>query len=347
MNRDELKAFCREELVRHGFRKKGPMYFLEGERGILCGIWLKFSQFGPSCGMMTYYYIGEYASPAAYPTRYEYDLVGSIEVLSKVTDKGKRFLTGWIDYEQYSAEELRPYVEKALEETVLPAVGLGAAFLARRITDLRVHHTKEKTEILEKLLRSAARNENGALCQYLPLGLKRGTVALQPHNPWWAVLAGECIGELKSLLGTAALDIQHVGSTAIGGIHAKPILDIAVGVKSLETVEKYLPLLERNNIICRGSDHPGQLLFVKGDFEQDTRTHHIHVVVHGGEEWENYLNFRDFLNACRERAVEYNRLKVELAEKYGDDRAAYTAGKGPLVGKLLEEARLWRKGEER
>ena len=62
------------------------------------------------------------------------------------------------------------------------------------------------------------------------LGLKRGTVALAPHEDGWDRMAAETIRLLKELLGSTAVDIQHIGSTAIAGICAKPIIDIAVGV---------------------------------------------------------------------------------------------------------------------
>lgn len=150
---------------------------------------------------------------------------------------------------------------------------------------------------------------------------------------------------MKDLLGPTAIDVQHVGSTAIRGIHAKPILDIVIGVANLEDIQKYIPALEQHNIIFRGQDHPGQLLFVKGDFEQDTRTHHIHVVLYGSLEWKNYLNFRDYLNQAPEKAEEYDTLKMYLAQQYPQNRGAYTAGKAELVNRILAEAKAWRRAQ--
>lgn len=188
--------------------------------------------------------------------------------------------------------------------------------------------------------------EDGAIpAWYLPLGLKRGTVRLQPHDPCWSVMAEECITELKTTLGDVALDIQHVGSTAVRGIHAKPILDIAVCLHRLEDMEPWIPVLAEHSMIYRGSDQPGQLLFVKGDFEQDTRTHHIHMVTCGSAEWENYRNFRDYLNAMPEKAQQYDQLKLRLAARFSEDRGSYTAGKAELVTQILKEARIWREAQ--
>ncbi len=174
------------------------------------------------------------------------------------------------------------------------------------------------------------------------LGLKRGAVALQPHDPAWARAAEECIVLLKNALGEAASELRHVGSTAIRGIHAKPIIDIAVAVDNFEAVTARIPALEAAGIIFRGSDHPGQLLLVMGDFAADTRSHHIHVVLRGSTAWENYVNFTDYLNSHPQAAAEYDGLKLRLAAQYPEDRGAYTAGKQRLIDELLCRARLWR-----
>ena len=180
------------------------------------------------------------------------------------------------------------------------------------------------------------------------LGLKRGTVALMPHDVQWEGQAGQVIDLLRWVLGETACDIQHVGSTAINHISAKPILDIAVGMWDPEQVFAFGEELERHGVIFRARDTDGEggLLFVMGDFAADTRTCHIHVVVWQGEAWYNYINFRDYLNARPEQAVRYENCKRELAERYAGDREAYTAGKAPLIALLLQQANRWRQGKE-
>jgi len=173
-------------------------------------------------------------------------------------------------------------------------------------------------------------------------GLKRGTVELHTHERRWEQLAEQTILRLRTLFGEAAVDIQHVGSTAIPSIPAKPIIDIAVGVDSIEDLFPFENALKEKDIIFRGSDQPGQLLLVMGDFEADTRTHHIHVVVHDSEDWQNYLNFRDYLISFPEKAKEYAKLKKALAETFSSDRGSYTAGKQQLIDRLLLEAKEWR-----
>jgi len=177
------------------------------------------------------------------------------------------------------------------------------------------------------------------------LGLKRGTVELRPHEKYWEEEAEKTIALLKEVLGEAAVDVQHVGSTAIRTICAKPILDIAVAVRSLEDIAPFAEKLSQNGFIDRGQDRPGQHLFVMGNMETDIRTHHIHVVEVGNEAWTNYINFRDYCNAHPDEAVRYDALKRKLCTEYADNRAMYTPGKQALINELLEKARVWRAGE--
>lgn len=174
----------------------------------------------------------------------------------------------------------------------------------------------------------------------MTLGLIRGTVNLLPHEEQWDKTAKETILALKSLLGNVAIDIQHIGSTAINGIYAKPIIDIAVAVDSLDSIKPYIDLLEQNGIIFRNEDVCGQLLFVIGDDE--TRTHHIHIVIWNSAVWQNYINFRDYLNTFPEQAKKYESLKLKLASKFADNRQSYTVGKQELIETILTQAQFWR-----
>lgn len=180
------------------------------------------------------------------------------------------------------------------------------------------------------------------------LGLKRGTVELVPHEKEWEEQGRQVVDLLWQVLGDAAQDIQHIGSTSIAHISAKPILDIAVGMGDPEQVFDFVEELERVGVVfrTRDTDKNGGLLFVMGDFAADTRTCHIHVVVWQGEAWYNYINFRDYLNARPEQARRYENCKLELASRYGADRERYTAGKEPLIAQLLEQAADWHKGKD-
>ena len=172
------------------------------------------------------------------------------------------------------------------------------------------------------------------------IGLKRGTVKLVPHQKEWNENAEKIIKLLKQILGDTALDIQHVGSTSIDLIHAKPIIDIAVAVYDANDILPYVEELKCHNILLHAEAVSGQVFFVMET--GDIRTHHIHIVKWNGVDWNNYVNFRDYLNANPEKAMMYDDFKQKLAIQFFDDRKSYTAGKQEMIGRLLSEARTWK-----
>ena len=175
----------------------------------------------------------------------------------------------------------------------------------------------------------------------MKLGLCRGKVAVEPYDYEWEITAQQTITTLKKVLGTLIIDAQHIGSTSIKGICAKPIIDIAIGVSDFHVIPEMIQRLEGNGFIYRGQDHPDQYLFVCGD--NDVRTHHIHVVIYGSDEWNDYVNMRDYLNSHSEDAATYSALKESLAKQYSDDRGTYTAMKSDMIKEILMKALDWRK----
>ena len=85
-----------------------------------------------------------------------------------------------------------------------------------------------------------------------------------------------------------------------------------------------------------------EILFVIGDDE--IRTHHIHIVKWNGTEWNNYINFRDYLNEYPEKAILYDTCKQKLAMLFSNDRKSYTARKERIIQRLLAEAKIWKLG---
>lgn len=176
----------------------------------------------------------------------------------------------------------------------------------------------------------------------MSLGLKRGMVALEPHKEAWDIEGKRICEIIKGILGRDAVDVQHVGSTSIKSICAKPIIDIAVSVKSFEEIFKHNDELLEKGIVYRKEDVPGQRLYRCGDLDNNIVTHYIHVVIADSDAWHNYINFRDYLNTHEEDAKAYSDLKAELCAKYPEDRESYLQGKSELVQSLLVKARDWR-----
>lgn len=175
------------------------------------------------------------------------------------------------------------------------------------------------------------------------IGLKRGEVRLCTHEKAWEENAAETIAVLKNIFGNTSVDIQHVGSTAIPSIKAKPIIDIAVGVKSFDDVTPLIDKLKVAGFYYRAhKDLYEQMLFSAGSYYSGTgnlQTHFVHTVIYGGNVWKNYINFRDYLNGQIEAAKEYESLKLHLAETnpQGDTRTAYTEGKHDFVMSILNK----------
>ncbi len=176
------------------------------------------------------------------------------------------------------------------------------------------------------------------------LGLKRGTVKLYEHEKEWEIEARNTIARLKEILGNVIKGIEHVGSTSIISIKAKPIIDIALAVDSFDDILSYEKELKEAGFYYRPkSDLGDQLLFACGSYYDgsgDVQTHFIHVVLNGSMDWINYINFRDHLNNTPSVAKEYEELKVSLAEKAPIDagREQYLKGKHDFIVYTLRKA---------
>lgn len=170
------------------------------------------------------------------------------------------------------------------------------------------------------------------------LGLKKGVVELAAHTEEWHQLFAEEEARLHDAIGEFVVAIEHVGSTSVCGIPAKPILDVAVAVQDKASGERCIKPLEDIGYEYRGENGiAGRFYFVKGE---PRRTHHLHMLLSGSDAWKNHLLFRDFLRLNPAAAQEYGRLKKELAQKYKNNRDAYLDGKNDFVEKVLKAAEL-------
>ena len=176
------------------------------------------------------------------------------------------------------------------------------------------------------------------------LGLKRGTVQFCEHEQAWEIEAQNTILRLKEILGAVIKDIQHVGSTSIPSIKAKPIIDIAIAVDDFEDVLLLEEELKKQGFYYRPQVDLGeQLLFASGSYYDNTgdlQTHFIHIVKTGSMDWRNYINFRDYLNSTPAVAKAYENLKVLLAKQAPVDngREKYLRGKHDFIVYTLKKA---------
>lgn len=177
------------------------------------------------------------------------------------------------------------------------------------------------------------------------IGLKRGTVQLYDHEKEWEIEARNTISRLKKILGNVIKDIQHVGSTSILSIKAKPIIDIAVAVNDFNDILAFENELKDNGFFYRPKPDTSlgeQLLFACGSYYDgtgDLQTHFIHVVLTNSMDWINYINFRDYLNSTPSAAKEYEELKISLAQKFPvNGRKEYLKGKHDFIVCTLKKA---------
>lgn len=175
------------------------------------------------------------------------------------------------------------------------------------------------------------------------LGLKRRLVMLSSPQPEWAEKATETILVLKELLGDRAIDIQHVGSTAIQNIKVKPVLDIAVGVESIDGLDDIFPKLELMGIFKSSTQPLPRVILcaMKETMESEIVLSNLHIEVMGSSQWKDHVNFRDYMNTFPEKAVAYKQIKCQLAEQFPYDRDAYLQGKIPFIKECIFEANIF------
>ena len=172
------------------------------------------------------------------------------------------------------------------------------------------------------------------------IGLQRGIVKLVSHNPKWKLLYEEESLFLHKILDGYIAGIAHIGSTAIPGIIAKPIIDIALAVKDIAKVQEIIENMESHGYIYRGEillGIPDRYLFVKGT--ENIRTHHIHLMPITHYEWETHRLFRDYLISHPETAKSYENLKIELMHQFPTDRSSYLEGKSSFIQNVIKTAK--------
>jgi GrpB-like predicted nucleotidyltransferase (UPF0157 family) len=170
------------------------------------------------------------------------------------------------------------------------------------------------------------------------LGLRYGTVELVDYTAEWRTAFVEERVRLVAALSYEQCEIEHIGSTAVPGLVAKPIHDIGIGMTSAVRVEAITPTLERLGYLYRGDAGPaGGHVFVL-ETAPLVRTHHVHVVWRNDPQWQAYLTFRDFLRATPAAVEAYSREKRALAARFTSNRKAYSSAKGEIIGKLFAEA---------
>ena len=158
-----------------------------------------------------------------------------------------------------------------------------------------------------------------------------GELRLVTVGPEWVLRFSAEQDRLSTALGAVVLDIQHVGSTAVPGILAKPILDIAVAIQSLEDGYPLVPLLVALGYEYRGEyGIPRRHYFVHGT---PRRTHHLHILEHHSADWHRHILFRDRLLGSPAMAAQYSELKLASVSESSGNRDLYQSLKSSFIAR--------------
>lgn len=170
------------------------------------------------------------------------------------------------------------------------------------------------------------------------LGLQRGTVRLEPYNPEWRELFETEKSALKEVLSDKFVAAEHVGSTAIPGMKAKPILDLMLAILDLENWEWVKEPLAKVGYEFRRDfrKEQGHILFVKGP--EENRTHYLKITELHSDFWNEHILFRDYLINNSQYREKYQDLKEKLFDEYAGNREPYTRDKEEFVRKIIKLA---------
>ena len=166
------------------------------------------------------------------------------------------------------------------------------------------------------------------------MALKRGIVKLCDYNENWEkeYLKEEKL--LKEVLGDKIILIEHVGSTSIKGLKAKPIIDILIVIKSLDMIRDIENILKNYNYENRGPQGVNdRVFFAKG--MEDARTHYIHFTEPNSNTYYDLVYFKKYLIDHPKYIKEYCDLKQKLALMYQNDRQKYTKSKNDFIKNVI------------
>jgi GrpB-like predicted nucleotidyltransferase (UPF0157 family) len=170
-------------------------------------------------------------------------------------------------------------------------------------------------------------------------------VSVVPYEPVWPHLFALERSRVEAVAGSWVETVEHIGSTAVPGLDAKPVIDLLVGIRNIRDADHCVRPLESIGYSFWAEDPniDHHRLFVRFvDAGMTSRTHNLHMVETGSAYREDRLVFRDYLRTHPETAGEYARLKYDLVECFRDDRETYTRAKTDFVSAVVGRAKALR-----
>ena len=162
-------------------------------------------------------------------------------------------------------------------------------------------------------------------------------ILVLPYDEQWKQDFLKIKAELAGALGQLAIEIEHVGSTSVQGLSAKPIIDIDVVIKDYTVLEDIVSALGEIGYLHEGNLGIAGREAFKYDGKEHLKKHHLYVCPEDSPELRRHIAFRDFLRAHPEAAREYSRIKEEGAKQYPDDIGGYIEHKSPFIERIYTE----------
>jgi GrpB-like predicted nucleotidyltransferase (UPF0157 family) len=166
-------------------------------------------------------------------------------------------------------------------------------------------------------------------------------VVIVEYTPEWVMLYEKEKELIQKVIGHIAMAIEHIGSTAVPGLGAKPTIDIMVGLHRLAYAEKCIEPLGSIGYEYQPEHEasmPERRFFRKGQPPKEQH-YHLHMVEKRSDFWKQHLLFRDYLRTHPETVQQYYKLKRELASKYGSNREGYTEAKTSFIESIIAKAK--------
>ena len=167
-------------------------------------------------------------------------------------------------------------------------------------------------------------------------------IIIVDYDPRWPGMYQDERARLLGVVGQYITAIEHVGSTSVPGLGAKPVIDIMIGVDTLTDADQCIVPIQNLGYVYvpEYEDEMPYRRYFKKLLADGTHTHHIHVVETSSEFWHDHLLFRDYLRAHPETAWDYERVKRSLAPHF-DNGNDYTHAKTDFILEVMAKARAW------
>lgn len=274
----------------------------------------------------------------------------AIKTINESLDKGKDVVANYVvrqkDFDRFASEI---HTDKQYVVTLAPRLEVAQSQRGNRmLTDWEVERIKHHYDtgvaspkfgyVIDNSELSIEETVQTILKKVQSIGLKRGTVKIVAYDPNWQ---NEFEAEKRRLLeafGDKILAIEHIGSTSIPKLAAKPIIDMVAAVASFDDLPEFIDGLQK-----LGYEYMPERMFNDRKFfpkgSQENRTHHLNLVLQDDpEQWTKPIAFRDYLRTHEAERERYAKLKTKLAEQYADDRATYTKLKDDFFQSIIDEA---------